>query len=75
MGKGLRPVSLAECSVLFDAIDSGELGPHVKEALYGVCEGMTSSLQSHHAKVASESIKFSEADARQARLDQLLRRY
>jgi hypothetical protein len=70
-----KKASLAEYSVLFDTIDSGELGPHVKEALFGVCEGMSSSLQSHHAKVASESIEFSEADARQARLDQLLRRY
>jgi len=70
-----KEASIAEYSVLFDAIDSGELGPHVKEALFGVCEGMSSSLQSHHAKVASESIEFSEADARQARLDQLLRRY
>lgn len=70
-----KKASIAEYSVLFDAIDSGELGPHVKEALFGVCEGMSSSLQSHHAKVASESIEFSEADARQARLDQLLRRY
>jgi len=74
-GSSKTAASLAEYSVLFDAIDSGELGPHVKEALFGVCEGMTSSLQSHHAKVASESIEFSEADARQARLDQLLRRY
>ena len=72
MGKGLRSASLAEYSVLFDAIDSGELGPHVKEALFGVCEGMSSSLQSHHAKVAST---LSEEDARQARLNQLLRKF
>jgi uncharacterized membrane protein YccC len=65
--------SLADYSVLFDTIDSGELGSHVKEALLGVCEGMSSSLQSHHAKVASTQL--SEEDARQARLNQLLRKF
>jgi hypothetical protein len=68
-----KKASLAEYSVLFDTIDRGELGPHVKEALLGVCEGMTSSLQSHHAKVASTQL--SEEDARQARLNQLLRKF
>lgn len=65
---------LAEYSVLFDAIDSGALGSHVKEALIGVCEGMSSSLQSSHAKIASSPVH-TEEEARQARLNQLLRKF
>lgn len=69
------PRSIAEYSVLFDAIDSGALGPHVKEAMIGVCEGMSSSVNSHHLKLATaEKERMSEQDARQARIDQLLRR-
>jgi hypothetical protein len=67
--------SLAEYSVLFDAIDSGALGPHVKEAMIGVCQGISSSVNSNHLKLATaEKERMSEQDARQARIDQLLRR-
>ena len=66
--------SLAEYSVLFDVIDSGAFGSHVKEALIGVCEGMSSSLQSPHAKIASSPVH-TEEEARQARLNQLLRKF
>jgi len=72
--KGVKEASLAEYSVLFDAIDSGALGSHVKEALIGVCEGMSSSLQSLHAKIASSPVH-TEEEARQARLNQLLRKF
>jgi hypothetical protein len=74
-GGGEKAASIAEYSVLFDKIDSGEFGPHVKEALFGVCEGLSSSLQSHHAKVASSPMQMTESQARQARLDQLLRKF
>jgi hypothetical protein len=70
-----KRASIAEYSILFDKIDSGEFGPHVKEALFGVCEGLSSSLQSHHAKVASSPMQMTESQARQARLDQLLRKF
>lgn len=66
---------LAEYSVLFDEIDSGHFGDHVKEALYGVCEGMASSVQSHYEKKASSPTSMTEEDARQARLNQLLRKF
>lgn len=67
--------SLAEYSVLFDAIDSGALGSHVKEAMIGVCEGISSSVNSNHLKLATaQKERMSEQDARQARIDQLLRR-
>lgn len=69
-----KSASLAEYSVLFDAIDSGAFGSHVKEALIGVCEGMSSSLQSLHAKTASSPV-YTEEEARQARLNQLLRKF
>lgn len=72
---GEKAASIAQYSVLFDKIDSGEFGPHVKEALFGVCEGLSSSLQSHHAKVASSPMQMTESQARQARLDQLLRKF
>lgn len=65
---------LAEYSVLFDEIDKGTFGPHVKEALIGVCEGLSSSLQSPHAKTASSPV-YTEEEARQARLNQLLRKF
>jgi hypothetical protein len=69
------PRSIAEYSVLFDAIDSGALGSHVKEAMIGVCEGISSSVNSNHLKLATaEKERMSEQDARQARIDQLLRR-
>lgn len=67
--------SLAEYSVLFDEIDSGRFGDHVKEALYGVCEGVASSVQSHYEKKASSPTSMTEEDARQARLNQLLRKF
>jgi len=70
-----KTASLAEYSVLFDEMDRGAFGDHVKEALFGVCEGMTSSLQSHHAKTASSPFHTTEEEARQARLDQLLRKF
>jgi hypothetical protein len=67
-----KTASLAEYSNLFDAVEQGKFGPHVKEALVGVCEGMSYSLQSSHAtKVAAAP---TEADARQARINQLLRK-
>lgn len=67
-----KKASLAEYSNLFDAVEQGKFGPHVKEALVGVCEGMSYSLQSSHAtKVAAAP---TEADARQARINQLLRK-
>jgi hypothetical protein len=70
-----KSASLAEYSVLFDHIDSGDLGSHVKQALIGVCEAITSPLQSPHAKVASSPMQMTESQARQARLDQLLRKF
>ena len=74
-GAADKKASLAEYSVLFDEIDRGVFGDHVKEALFGVCEGMTSSLQSQHAKTASSPFHTTEEEARQARLDQLLRKF
>jgi hypothetical protein len=65
--------SLAEYSVLYDLIEEGQLGPHVKEAMAGVCKGLDSSLHSG-TKIASAPGAATERDARQARLDQLLRR-
>jgi hypothetical protein len=71
-----KSLSLAEYSALFDSIDSGALGPHVKEALYGVCQGMSSSVQSHYEKTAAATpFTMTEEDARQARLNQLLRKF
>jgi hypothetical protein len=73
-GQG-KTASLAEYSVLFDLISEGQLGPHVKEAMKGVCEGLDSSALSGTNKVASfYDAPTSEQDARQARLNQLLRR-
>lgn len=65
--------SVAEYSVLFDLVEEGKLGPHVKEAMRGVCEGLESSLHSG-TKTASAPEAATEHDARQARLNQLLRR-
>lgn len=67
-----KKASLAEYSTLFDHIEEGKLGPHVKEALAGVCEAMSSSLQS--AQATKQANAPTEADGRQARLNELLRK-
>lgn len=68
-----KAASVAEYSVLYDLIEEGQLGPHVKEAMRGVCEGFQSPLHSG-TKTASAPGAATEHDARQDRLNQLLRR-
>lgn len=69
------PHSLAEYSVLYDLIDEGRLGPHVKEAMAGVRAASNLPAPSGTDKTASAHGTVPEQDARQARIDQLLRRH
>ena len=76
-GKGDRSrkiVSIAEYSVLFDKVASGDLGEHSRQALYGICQAIEAPVTAEKTASVYDSSDLSENDARKARLDQLLKR-
>jgi len=70
-----KRASVAEYSVLFDKVASGDLGEHTRQALLGICDTIPepTTLSEKTASVY-DVMDFSENDARRARLDQLLKR-
>ena len=70
-----KTASIAEYSVLFDKVASGDLGEHTRQALLGICDTIPepSTLSEKSASVY-DATDLSEDAARKARLDQLLRR-
>jgi hypothetical protein len=70
----MQNISLAEYSVLFDKVASGDLGEHARQALYGICQTKEASFPTEKTASATSTQTLSESDARKARLDQLLKR-
>ena len=70
-----KRASVAEYSVLFDKVASGNLGEGTRQALLGICDTIQepTTLSEKTASVY-DVMDFSENDARRARLDQLLKR-
>ena len=66
--------SVAEYSVLFDKVASGELGEGPRQALYGVCQAIEAPIAEEKSASVYDASNLSEEDARKARLDQLLKR-
>jgi len=69
-----KTASIAEYSVLFDKVASGDLGEHARQALYGICQTIEAPVTSEKTASAYGASNLSENDARKARLDQLLKR-
>lgn len=70
-----KTASIAEYSVLFDKVASGDLGEHARQALLGICDTIPepTTLSEKSASVY-DATDLSEDNARKARLDQLLKR-
>jgi len=70
-----KTASIAEYSVLFDKVASGDLGEHSRQALLGICDTIPepTTLSEKSASVY-DATDLSEDNARKARLDQLLKR-
>lgn len=70
-----KQASVAEYSVLFDKVASGDLGEHARQALLGICDTIPepATLSEKSASVY-DATDLSEDAARKARLDQLLKR-
>lgn len=69
-----KQASIAEYSVLFDKVASGELGEHSRQALYGICQAIEAPISAEKTASVYDVSDLSETDARKARLDQLLKR-
>ena len=69
-----KQASIAEYSVLFDKVASGELGEHSRQALYGICQSLDAPIAAEKTASVYNAGDLSENDARKARLDQLLKR-
>jgi hypothetical protein len=71
-----KTASLKEYSVLFDKVASGDLGESARQALLGICDTIPEpdTLSEKTASVYDGGMVTSESDARNNRLDQLLRR-
>jgi hypothetical protein len=69
-----KQASVAEYSVLFDKVASGELGEGPRQALYGICQAVEAPQLSEKTASVYDASNLTEEDARKARLDQLLKR-
>jgi len=65
---------IAEYSVLFDKVASGEFGEHSRQALYGICQSLDAPIAAEKTASVYNAGDLSETGARKARLDQLLKR-
>ena len=74
MNRPKKTASIAEYSVLFDKVASGDLGEHARQALYGICQTVEAPVTAEKTASAYDASNLSENDARKARLDQLLKR-
>ena len=74
-GNKKEAASVAEYSVLFDKVASGDLGEDARQALLGICDTIPepTTLSEKSASVYDVT-DLSENNARTARLDQLLKR-
>lgn len=74
LGSASKKVGLAEYSILFDKVASGDLGEHAQQALLGICEAIDTPVNAEKTASVYDASDLSENDARKARLDQLLKR-